>query len=408
MNQGFRLWASLGLNVVLLATMAGLGLRKSAGVVAAAKPTEAAKPQAGEMGGGTGGVARSDERSAQSRRRAIIERLRARGVPNDWLALVARVDFEVAWDRRFARCHGDAAKMAAVQLEMNMGKDAAMRAALGEEGFKQWDQKTMLWEAMSTKVAVTPAEAETIYALKKSLQQSQFAVEQARLKGAMDDAAINEAYDKAYAEYYQKLKGVLGEERYAKSQQLDDDFVAGNLRYALAKANPTEAQFQELFKVEQGWKQARADLDHQFQEDPASQDYRAKARALDEAHELEYQRVLGTESYNALRKQQDPVYVQMKQYETLWGLDDAKVEQVYDVLRQYQSSLDGLQSQASGAAVLRQSPDPAVMNAQLQALAAQTQATLQRYLGSQSYDKLLRNRIIRFNPGTAPARVPYR
>ena len=64
--------------------------------------------------------------------------------------------------------------MAAVQLEMDMSKDAQMRAALGEAGFKQWDQGKKLWEAMSTKVDVTPAEADALYDLKKKLDQRQY------------------------------------------------------------------------------------------------------------------------------------------------------------------------------------------------------------------------------------------
>lgn len=339
----------------------------------------------------------ADIKSPSGRRRSVIDQLRAMGVPNDLLALVARVDFEAGWESRFKSCHGDMDKMAAVQLEMNMSKDAEMRAALGEEGFKQWDQKYMLWEAMSTKVAVTPAEADAIYALKKKLQRKQFEVEQARLKGTIDDAGINDAYDKAYSEYYTNLKSVLGDQRYAESQQLDDAFVGGNLRYQLASVNPTEAQFQELFKVEQGLKQARSELDHQFQNNPSSREFQEKANALNEAHDLEYQRILGSDAFNALKKAQDPAYSQMKKYEALWGLDENKIDKVYSTLQNFQSAAADYQNQLRALQAQGRGADAAAINGNLQKLAAQTEQTLQGYVGPDTYNRLQRNHVLPFN-----------
>jgi hypothetical protein len=346
-------------------------------------------------------------RSVSERRRTLIERLREMGLPNDILALVARVDFEVQWDARFKQCRGDMAKLAAVQLEMNKSKDAAMIAALGPDGFKQWDQKYQLWEAMSTKVEVSPAETDAIYALKKKLPQSQFDVEQARLDRTMDDAQINEAYDKAYSEYYANLKGILGDDRYAKSQQLDDAFVGGNLRHELAAVNPTDAQFQELFKVEQGLKQAQAELDHRYQDQTSSPEYRAKTKALDEAHDLEYQRVLGADAFNTLRKEQDPVYSQMKKYETLWGLDDAKIDQVYGALAQFQSTSAAYQSQARAMDTLGRAPAREAAADNFQKSVTQTQQALQAILGPASYNKMLRNHLLQFSPARAPQRGPF-
>jgi hypothetical protein len=104
----------------------------------------------------------AEMKSATERRRSVVDQLRAMGAPNDVLALVAQIDFETQWDGRFEACGGDSEKMAAVRLEMNKTKDAEMRAALGDEGFRQWDQKSMLWEAMSTEVEVASSEANAI------------------------------------------------------------------------------------------------------------------------------------------------------------------------------------------------------------------------------------------------------
>jgi hypothetical protein len=344
-------------------------------------------------------------KSPSERRAWIIDELRAMGVPNEVLGRVARVDFELQWEGRFEECHGDMNKLAAVQLEMNLKKDAEMRAALGEKDFKQWDQDYMLWEAMSTKVDVTPAEADAIYDLKKKLQQRQFDMEQARLNGTMDDAEINEAIDKAYFDFNDKMKTLLGDARYAKSQQIDDAFTADSLRYQLASANPTEAQFQELSGVEKAWDASQRKLD------PSSPDYLEKLRAVNEARDQEYQRVLGTEVYNNLKKQQDSTYITMKKYETIWGLDDSKIDSVYSTMKQYQDTVDKYQAQISTLRSQGQGTDWSAVNNKLQQAAAQTQQALQDYLGADSFNKLQRNRVLRwaglgFQPGGKNSAIP--
>jgi len=332
--------------------------------------------------------------SALERRRWIIDQLRAIGVPDDTLALVARVDFDVEWEGRFAACGVDRDKLAAAQLEMDMSKDAEMRAALGEEGFQRWDHKNMLWEAMSTAVAVSPSESDAIYASKKKLQQRELELEQAKVNGTMDDAAINEAEDKAYAEYNQQLKTVLGDERYAKSQQLDDAFAAGNLRYTLNKngVNLDDAQFQELFKAEQNLNKSELKLD------PSSPDYLAQLKALNDARDQQYRQLLGVDAYNTFQKEQDPGYSQMKKYETVWGLDDSKVDYVYNAMKSYEKSVQDYQARMSALQAQGQNVDWGGVNKHLQELTDQTGQTLQNYLGQESFDKLQRNHLFLFKP----------
>jgi len=334
--------------------------------------------------------------SASDRRRMMVDQLRAMGVPNDLLALVARVDFEMQWDSRFEECRGDMDKLAAVQLELNLRKDAEMRAALGEEGFRKWDQKNMLWEAMSTEVDVSASEAAAMYDLKKKLQQRQFEVEQARLKGTMDDVEIGEAYDKAYMEYNQQLRTVLGDDRYARSQQIDKAFVSDIFRHELAKAHPTDAQFDELFKAEQERNRSRAELDREFQNDPSSPDYQAKIQALDAMRDRQYQQVLGKDAFDNYRKEQDPTFSQMKKYETLWGLDNHKIDYVYDAMKQYEKSVEDYKAQVLARQAQGQDVDWDAVTRTLQHSADQTQQTLQNYLGEDTFDRLQRNRVLRW------------
>jgi hypothetical protein len=402
MSSEFRRQASLVLNVVLAVTVVVLALHK----LNRASAPSAVEASPGKMTNETPVFTKqpklpklpryTDMASASDRRRWMVDQLRAMGVPNDVLALVAQVDREVEWDSRFEACSGDMNKLERVQLEKDMSKDAEMRAALGEEGFKQWDTKYMLWEALSKEVKTTASEAEAIYAMKKKLQQLKLDTDQARLNGTMDDREIDAAYAKAYSEYNQQMKSLLGDERYAKSQFLDYDFVAGNLRASLAKGgvNPTDSQFQELFKVNQQFDDAQSKLDKQVQSDPSSVDFLSQYKALNDARDQEYRRVLGDSAFDALQKSQSPNYSQMKKYETYWGLDDSKIDYVYNTMKQYQNSVFDYQAQARALQAQGQSAD--AINNKLEQLAAQTQQTLQNYLGQDSYNRLQGNRVLQF------------
>jgi hypothetical protein len=338
--------------------------------------------------------------SASDRRRRLVDELRAAGVPNNVVARVVMAELDESWEKRFAEgalnSHGDPDTMAALHLEQEWDTDAQMRAALGEAGFKQWDEAHMLGEANVGHTQLTASEADAIYDLKKKLQQRHWDLEQARVDGDMDEAEIDEATDKAYAEFNQQMKSLLGDERYASSQGLNDG--AANLRQDLAKVNPSDPQFQDLLKAQQQFNDRRSELDKQFQDNPSSPDYAAQLKALDDARDQEYQRVLGTNVFDTLQKEQDIGYAKMKKYENIWGLDDSKIDYVYGTIRYYEKSVQDYQAQAKALESQGQSVDWDAAKKNLQQFAQQTQQTLQSYLGPDSFSKMQRNGVFQFNP----------
>jgi hypothetical protein len=203
----------------------------------------------------------------------------------------------------------------------------------------------------------------------------------------MDDADFNDASAKAYSEFNQQMKAMLGDDRYAQSQGLDAGTAAANLRQDFAKANPSDSQFQELLKTQQQLNDTRSALD------PSSPDYATQLKALDDARDQEYQRVLGTNVFNTLREQQDPSFSQMKKYENIWGLDDNKVDSVYGAMQYYQKSIQDYQAQARALEAQGQSVDWDAVNKNLQQFKEQTQQSLQNYLGQDSFNKLQRNGV---------------
>ncbi len=404
MSREFRHLVSLVLNVVLAVTVVVLVLHKSERATAPSAREVSPEKMTNETPVFTDqpkSPQYTDIASASDRRRWLIDQLRAAGVPNNVLARVALSDLDEGWDKRFEETaeknHGDADTMAELQQERERDEEAEMRTALGEVGFKLWDQEKQLREANIGKIQLTDSETNAVYDLKKKLQQRQRDLEQARLKGTMDDAEINDASEKAYTEFNQQMKALLGDDRYAKSQGQDDGTPANNLQQELAKVNPNDSQFQDLLKAQQQLNESRSKLDQQFQDDPTNPAYADQIKALDEARDQEYQRVLGSNAFGTLQKAQDDGYSKMKKYENIWGLDDNKVDNVYDAIKYYEKTVQDYQARASALDAQDQSVDWDAVNKNLQQFKEQTQQSLQNYLGQDSFNKMQRNGVFQFN-----------
>jgi len=162
------------------------------------------------------------------------------------------------------------------------------------------------------------------------------------------------------------------------------------LSHELADVKPSDSQFQEIFKAEKQWLQSISQLD------PSTPDYAAQYKALNDARDETYERELGSNVYYAYLEQQDPSYSEMKKYENLWGLDDSKVNYVYDTMKQYQRSVQEYQAKVGGLQAQGQNVDFDTVNKTLQQLASQTQQSLQSYLGQDSLAKLERNHVLTF------------
>jgi hypothetical protein len=396
MNLEYRHKGSLVLNLALAVTVVALVLRRSERAPTPPAPLEKMMNETRTMN--EMGVAGHEPKlpqytavaSALDRRR-WIEQLRAAGVPNRILARVAQAEFAEQWDKRVEECRRDGNKIAVLQRQRERDEEAEIRAALGEEGFKLWDQENMLREANIGKIQLTASEADTIYELKKKMQHNFWDLEDARLKGEMDDAEVEDAYHKASSGFDEQMKVLLGDERYAKSQGMDDVAIAANLRQEFAKVNPSDSQFQELLKAQQQWNERRAELD------TSSMDYPEQIKGLDAARDQEYQRVLGTNVFNTLQKEQDGRYARMKKYENNWGLDDGKIDYVYGTVKDYEKSVQDYQAQARALEDEGENVDWRALNTNLQQFAQQTQQALQNYLGQESFNKMQRNGVFQFD-----------
>jgi plasmid maintenance system killer protein len=402
MSSQFRTKASFALNVVLVVVLI-VQLWPKSEKPASQQGTSHSKSTR-DLNADRSRTQTSDTRSgsapASDQRRSVVDQLRAAGVSNRVLARFVQADRDEAWEKRFeqGRNSGNGDAMAALQLEHDMTLDQDMRAALGEEGFRAWDQERMLREANIGKVALSPEESGTIYNFKKSLQQRQWDLESARLKKTMDDAEINDAANKAYAEYTEQMKALLGEQRYAKSLGMDDETAANNLRQDLAKVGPNDSQFRDLLKAQRDWTDRRSEIEKQYQDSPTSPEYAAKLKALDDARDSEYQRVLGASAFDKLQKEQDGGYSKMKKYQDIWGLNDSSIDYVYGATKYFEKSVQDYQAQANALEAQGQKVDWEAVTKNLQQFTAQSQQALKEYLGQERFEKLQKNGVLQFDP----------
>jgi hypothetical protein len=324
--------------------------------------------------------------------------LRAAGVPNKIVAQTVLSDLDQRWQKRFEESMGDADTMTALQLEQETNEEAELRSALGPEGFKTWDQERQLKEANMGKIQLSASESDAIYDMKKKLQQRNWDLEEAMLNGEIDNTDFNDMQAKAYADFNQQMKTLLGDDRYAASQGVDEGAAAANLRKDLAKVNPTDSQFQDLLQAQQQYNQRLSALD------PSSAAYAEQTKALNEARDQEYQRVLGTNSFDALQMEQDPSYTAMKKYESAWGINDTDVNYAYQTIQYYQQSVQNYQQQEKALEQQGQTVDWNAVNKNIQQFSQQTDQALRNYLGDR-YDKIQRNGVFPFNangPITGP------
>jgi hypothetical protein len=411
MSNKTRQRASLVLNLVLIVTVVGL-IRYPAEPAAAPAVAGLAAAQSAAMPSARSAEFYPEAAPARERRRWLVDELRAMGVPNNVLARIVLADLDWAWNKRGGevslRTHGDPDTLALLKLENAMSLDAEMRAALGEAGFKEWDHGNMLREANRGKIPFSAAETAGTYSLWKKLQTRELALKKARVKAEMDEVQLDEEYGKAIAEFEREMKGLLGEERYAQARRMDPGSVAGETRQEWAKANPSDAQFQELVKTQQRWNDLRLEIDQLFKDDPSSTAYAEQIKALNDARDHEYRRVLGANAFDTLQKEQHPSYAMMRKNATIWGLDEHKIDSVYATMKFYEKTVQDYKDQARALEAQGQSVDWNGLSRNLAQFSDQTELVLQNYLGRESFAKMRRNGVFPFNGNELPSGSPIR
>jgi hypothetical protein len=340
------------------------------------------------------GVVSGNEASIES----WMPQLRSIGIPNPLLARLVVGDFEVRWGARRhelqRRCDrgeiGDIA-LGRFEAQHDRERDNELRAALGEEAFRQWDRAEVVRHVVPEELKLSVAETDAVYQLKKSLIECQNSVTAYVQNGEIDQVECDQMKAEAQSDYERKLQAVLGDERYAVLQGTDMK-AAGILRRDLLSLNATDAQLTSVLASQRQWDQRRAELDRQWQTGGITDAaYQAKIQAADAAREDDYRRALGTNGYDDLQKVQNTQYQTLKRYATAWELSDSDVDYLYRSLQTYQKNLTDVQSRAQAMAQQGQPVDGLAMRQNLQQVSQQTLDGLRSYLGNERFNKLVQN-----------------
>lgn len=253
-----------------------------------------------------------------------LPQLRAAGVPNEVLAGLVIADFEIGWqkqlrefEQRYQSGAVDDDERARFEARRDDEQERALRAALGDEGFRQWDKAYSLRDLDLAKLQLSSSEADSLYQLRKDRALKDRMLAEALRNGEIDEADYNEQQSAAQQEYDRQFKMLLGDERYEGLQNLEEG-MEGALRQQVRDLNLVDSQFEAMLAAERKWNRQRAD-----------------SQALDAARDQEYEQLLGTQGFEQLQKNQDSRYRLLRRHANTWSLSDSDIDFVYGTLRQY-------------------------------------------------------------------------
>jgi len=329
--------------------------------------------------------------------------LRAAGVPEKLIADVAAANFESRWQKRmqeiqkkFDRGEIDEDVMARFFLERDVEQEKEMRGALGDEGFRHWDQDRVLAEFDRADLKLTGVEADELYQLKKNLEKQGRAVEEARQQGKMDEIDVEGKIEAMHSQYNEQLKKLLGDDRHA-SMQTAGDGTAGEMRRSLRAISADETLVETMLASQKQWNDQRSKLEQQLQSGQVTaEEYEKQMKSLDSTRDQDYQKTLGADGYAEFQKAQDHRYRTMKRFGDAWGLDDNDINHLYSAIKTYEANVRDYQEQARAIEEQGQVVDwPAVEKA-LKDFSRQTEQTLITTLGPERFSKLRRNNVVTF------------
>ena len=183
-----------------------------------------------------------------------LQQLRDAGVPNNVLAGLVVSDFEIRWqkqlrefEQRYQAGAVDDDERARFEARRDDEQEKELRAALGDEGFRQWDKDNNLRDLDLVKLQLSSSETDALYQLRKDRALKDRALAEALRNGEIDEADYNERQSAAQKEYDQQFKTLLGDERY-EALQNSEEGMEGALRQKVKNLNPADAQFESWSK----------------------------------------------------------------------------------------------------------------------------------------------------------------
>jgi len=333
-----------------------------------------------------------------------VQALRDAGVPEKLVNSIAAADYETRWQKQLEVMKKKFTEGLISEDEFtkfikshDADEETALRASLGETGFRQWDREKTLRSFDLENLKLSDADADALYQLQKSFDQQRHDMAMAKLNGDMDEATLESQTEAKQDQYEKQLKALLGDARYASLQP--GESAVGDLRRNLAKLNASDEQVDAVMKSQQQWKDARAKVEADLQAGKiTSQQYEEQTKTIDAARDQLYQQSLGADAYADFQKNQDSRYQAMERYASAWNLNDDDINHLYSAIQFAQNSVHDYQQRAKDAEAKGEPVDWDAVQKILQDFSQQTDQTLQKYLGQERFTKLKQAGALETNP----------
>jgi hypothetical protein len=387
---------SLTLNVVTVWFLIDRHSSQSASVDS---PTPVAASEASRE---VGSVARPGQATKVASTVGWTQALRDAGVSEKVIADVVAANFEDRWhrlaeenQRKFDRGEIDHAALMAFDLEHDGEQEKELRAALGDEGYRHWDQTKVLADFGRTGVQLSAGESDKLYEMRKDLDRKRLELDKARQQGKLTDEEAASQSAAMYAQYNQQLLKVLGDDRYAQTQSGGDTGIAG-LKRNLHDIKADDSEVAGLETAQQTWNSQRSELDLKLQKgDITAEDYEKQMKALEAQRDQQYQQVLGADGFAALQRNQNEQYQTLKRIGPDIGFTDDDINNLYASIETYQNGVRDYRDRAQQLQDQGQTVDWPGVEKVLQDFSQQTENALRDKLGDK-FDKLKRSNVMPF------------
>lgn len=397
MKSKFFLTLSVGLNIVALLVF----------IISHASTTEAKVTTAPTVATAAMANAGSATQSPELRpfdpsKVTWVQALRDAQISEKIIADVASATFEDRWhqqalenQRKFSRGEITQTALTGFDFEHDDEKEKAMRAELGDEGFRLWDKTGQLADVDQTGVQLSGEESDKLYDLRKDLDRKRLDLDKAIHDGNITDEDAAAQREALYAQFDQKQLKLLGDARYAQMRN-GTDLGISQLKQQLGNINASDAQVSDMEAAQQSWNSQRSALEIQLQKGELSGDiYEQQMKTLDAQRDQEYQKVLGSDGFAQFQRGQSEQYQMLKQLAPGMGFTTEDVNNLYEMLQDYQNGVQDYRARAQALQDKGQTVDWPTVNKALANYAQQTEDALRGQLGDK-YDKLKRSNVMPF------------
>lgn len=335
--------------------------------------------------------------AAQDNWRSWLGEIRSAGVPNKVMAQLVAADFENRWEdqqrelqRKYENGDVDADALTTADAQHDAKLDDEMRFALGEDGFRQWDKEKTLRDFNLAAANLSKTESDALYNLRKDLFRQRQDLQDASRKGEIDEADLTAKLSTLQTQYEQQAKTLLGDARYTALTAAPDPNIA-NLKREVKDLNVDDGQMTALLAAQQQWNQQRGQLND---DKPGYED---QLQATDAARDAAFQKILGTDAFAQMQKQQDPEYQTLTHYANAWQLNDSDINYVYSEMASYNSQVENYRDTADALEAQGRDVDWDGVQKNIQSFSQQTAQMLDSYLGADRFAKLKQNDVFNFS-----------